>query len=139
MLDSVPSSIRKSRFPHTNAAIPCRADNGLGETGGYTTQGTEQGREGTGNLTDPQALTEGDAVTKPGDKESGLSFKDLTGESCTCSMNEGCNSSERIGLLHQCRASCGTLHAVGGPKALPSMAAVRHCRTDFRGTPRSSV
>ena len=57
----------------------CMADNSLGEAGGYTTQGTEQGLQGTGNISNPQALTEGDAVTKPGDKETGLSFKDLTG------------------------------------------------------------
>ena len=54
-------------------------DNSLGEAGGYTTQGTEQGLQGAGNISNPQALTEGDQVTKPGDKESGLSFKDLTG------------------------------------------------------------
>ncbi len=37
--------------------------------------------EGTGNLSDPQALTEGDSIAKPAPGESGLSFKDLTGTS----------------------------------------------------------
>lgn len=49
--------------------------NSTGETGGYT---ADKGLQGQGNIANPQALTEGDAVTKPGDKESGLSFKDLT-------------------------------------------------------------
>ena len=72
------------------------ADNSLGEAGGYTTQGTEQGLQGSGNVSDPQALTEGDSVTKPGDKETGLSFKDLTGGlNATAQENAGMLSRQR--------------------------------------------
>lgn len=39
-----------------NRSVVLLADNNLGETGGYTTQGTEQGLDGTGNISDPQVF-----------------------------------------------------------------------------------
>ena len=55
------------------------ADGSLGETGGYVAQGTQEGLEGSGNISRPRDLSEGDSAVKPADGESGFSFKDLSG------------------------------------------------------------
>lgn len=53
-------------------------EGGLGEAGGYTAQGTEQGLRGEGNVSNPQELTEGDKVSSAS-QDTGMSFKDLSG------------------------------------------------------------